>query len=120
HRISRVVNIDEHRPSSTIGDRFGGGHESIGHGNDLITGTDSCPQENEPKRFCAAADSNRMFATTISSEFPFEFFNKGTTGKCSAVNHLANRQIDLGTKWPMLSCQINKGYSVSERRLVHG
>ena len=45
HRVSAFVNIDKHRPSCTVGNRFRGGHECVGHSYYFVPGPDAARQE---------------------------------------------------------------------------
>src|SRR4051812_817776 len=37
HRVSTFVNVDEHRPSCTVGNCFSGSHEGVWNRDDFVT-----------------------------------------------------------------------------------
>src|SRR5229473_2514045 len=111
HRASTIIYIDKHRPSSTVSDRFGSGHERIGHSYDFIARPDAARQKRKPKRFSPAADANGMLAAAIRREVLFEFFNKRPAGEGARVNYSANSAVKLIAKPSVMRFKIEKGHA---------
>src|SRR5260370_27365961 len=111
HRVSALINIDKHGPSSTIGNRLGRGQECIRYSYDFIAGTDAPGQKRKPERFGSAANTNGVVAAAKRRKLLFEFLNKRAAGKSGAVNHLADDALKLPPQACMVSIKIEKWYA---------
>src|SRR4029077_16320677 len=103
HRVITLINIDKHRPSSTIGNRLGRGQECVRYSYDFITGTDAAGQKRKPQGFGSAANTTCVNATEKRRKLLSELFNKRAAGKSGAVNHLADDALKLPTQARMVS-----------------
>src|SRR5229473_859563 len=86
HRVGGLVNIDKHRPSSTVSNGLGSGHKCIGNGDYFVARSYPMRQERQPMRFCSTAAADSVPTSTIRRKVVFDFFNKRPARKGTAVN----------------------------------
>src|SRR5437667_4321750 len=111
HRVGGLVNIDKHRPSSTVSNGLGSGHKCIGNGDYFVARPNAARQKREPKRFCPTADADSVPASTIRRKIRLELFDERSAGKGAAVNHLADRALKLRPESRVVSVKVEKWYS---------
>ena len=111
HRVSLLLYIDEYRPGSTVGDGLGCSHECIRDGDDFIPRSNAAGQKRQPECFRSTANADGVATATVGRERFFEFLDKRATGKGAAINHLANRAVELVSQRRVLRLQIKKWYS---------
>src|SRR6266404_5166670 len=111
HRVGGLVNIDKHRPSSTVSNGLGSGHKCIGNGDYFVARSYAMRQERQPKRFCSTADADSVATSTIRRKIRLELFDERSAGKGAAVNHLADRAVKLRPERRVVSVKVEKWYS---------
>ena len=111
HRVGGLVNIDKHRPSSTVSNGFGSGHKCIGNGDHFVARSYAVRQERQPKRFCSTADADSVPTPTIRRKIRLELFDERSAGKGAAVNHLADRAVKLRPESSVVRIKVEKWYS---------
>src|SRR5882724_9920445 len=111
HRVGGLVNIDKHRPSSTVSNGLGSGHKCIGNGDYFVARPNAARQKREPKRFGPTADADSVPASTIRRKIRLELFDERSAGKGAAVNHLADRAVKLRPESRVVSVKVEKWYS---------
>src|SRR5260370_3312078 len=109
--VGGLVNIDEHRPSSTVSNGLGSGHKCIGNGDYFVARSYAVRQERQPKRFCSAADADSVPTPTIRRKIRLELFDERSAGKGAAVNHLADRAVKLRPESSVVRIKVEKWYS---------
>ena len=88
HRVGALINVDKHRLGAAIGNRLGGCHEGVGHGDHFIPRTDPRRQKRQPERIRAIPDADGMIAVAVGGEILFELRDERTAGECPAVDNL--------------------------------
>src|SRR6266403_4844546 len=111
HRVGGLVNIDKHRPSSTVSNGLGRGHKCIGNGNYFVARSYAVRQERQPKRFCSTADADRVPTSAIRRKIRLELFDERSAGKGAAVNYHADRTVKLRPESSVVRIKVEKWYS---------
>jgi hypothetical protein len=91
HRVGVLIDIDEHRLGATIGDCLRSGDERVRDRDHLVAWSDTQRQKTQPKRLCAAANTNRVRTIAVSCEIRFESSDERTAGEGSGINDFPNR-----------------------------
>src|SRR5438128_12328661 len=76
HRVGGLVNIDKHRPSSTVSNGFGSGHKCIGKGDHFVARSYAVRQERQPKLFCSTADADSVPTPEIRHKMRLKLFEE--------------------------------------------
>src|ERR1700731_2672857 len=111
HRVGGLVNIDKHRPSSTVSNGLGSGHKCIGNGDYFVARSYAMRQERQPKRFCSTADADSVPTSTIRRKIRLELFDERSASKGAAVNHPADRAVKLRPERGVVRIKVEKWYS---------
>ena len=117
HRVRALVNVNKHRLGAAVGNRLGGCHECVGHGDHFIPRTDPRRQKRQPERIRAIPDAYGMIAAAVGGEILFELRDERTAGECRAVDNLLDRGIDLPAKRRVVSDEVKKRNSHWQIRL---
>src|SRR5216683_3769189 len=81
HVVRALVNVDEFRQSSRLRNRFCRGNKGVRYGDDDIAGPHTTRQESEAECIRTAADCDRMFGATESSECFLKFLHHRAADK---------------------------------------
>src|SRR5579872_2828789 len=93
--IGAWIGIDEYGGRAGNPDRFGGGEESVGRGDALVSRADAERLEGEPQGVGSVANPNRVSGPMKGGEFLLEAFQHRAHDVLAALQHFVDIGIDF-------------------------